>query len=803
MKNIVFAIKMNGVNAQTIQAFEDGIIKELSDKNQSIQIGQRYHCDHQDGLLELCQKVKPDILVINEKLEGNGDFADLIRNVRSELPEVQIIVLLKEQRDVGDVLLATLVTLGIYNWIVSPWSPKDIATLILESKQLKDVSIYMPRIVRNERGLAFDTVVVEKESLEDLNDLNTTPAKEIVKNVNNSERVSQISDVEQTSSLATTLDHYSHPSPSHHAPYNPALQVSQYGFNGTSSVKRVSPSPSETPIVFTPSLGEPSAATHSQPAASAQVATPSQPAAAPAQAAAPQPQNSGTTYQYQGTASQPQYQPNQPQPSTSQNSYPAGIGSNGVQTPQPLQSNSQFIASGDNTGDDKKAAINSGDNASFAMNTQNPATVAATPTPNATATANTLQTPNNASYTPRHASGYNNPAVQAMTNVFTGHLGVADEQPAASRQTNEQPAASQQANQRFNTSNQANNSFVTNEQPSNSQQQHQYISQEIKDFTNNNVERNPQSDLDARTFVEEEKYYQPMTELTEGDKGVPSSPSTPITDILTNTIPDSSEVPSITPASTSPFSTTVTNTPSSLISNPGTVRENFDRPLSVQDFVQRAKAARTQTPKKREAVREVDTTPRPNQTYLFVHPAMDTAIPYMLAKKFSEDGLDTRLTLVNSEYGRNPLADPNLLIELMQGQAFEVRHQKEVIDVFVNDLTPDIINKADRVVLVSYEDKTMLASLMSHPLLNGKEFDMVVVRVTGSLGVREIQKMNERVKKITYLRSVYSPAKGEEREEGVLYGDEIYKAMRQGVPLRDGRVMQNLGFFFDVMEGER
>lgn len=170
MKNIVFAMKVEGIDAAQIKTFENSIKDYLRSTHPSFEINQIFSCDYKEGLYNVCKTVKPDILVVSELLPGNGDFAQIIRDIKTTLPHLEIIVLLSQERPVGDALLATLVTLGIYNWLVAPWKPALITEMMVSPRKLSDVEIYMPKIIANNKGLAFETVIIEKDK-EDKNEI--------------------------------------------------------------------------------------------------------------------------------------------------------------------------------------------------------------------------------------------------------------------------------------------------------------------------------------------------------------------------------------------------------------------------------------------------------------------------------------------------------------------------------------------------------------------------------------------------------------------------------------------------------
>lgn len=166
---------MEGLSTNQIEPFENRVISALKSGSKEYAQVQPYHCDYKESVLRMCSQYDIDVVVINEKLQGRGEIQTIIKEIKSDFPTTLIILLLTAERSIGDAFLATMVSSGVYNWVSSPWKPEAVANAIISPKKMKDVEVYMPKIVEGKDGLAFETKIVEKkdipEQLEDLPDL--------------------------------------------------------------------------------------------------------------------------------------------------------------------------------------------------------------------------------------------------------------------------------------------------------------------------------------------------------------------------------------------------------------------------------------------------------------------------------------------------------------------------------------------------------------------------------------------------------------------------------------------------------
>ena len=169
-KTVLFAISMDGVGAEQAKKFEDKTMLAIRSGNRDYYNSNSIHCDYKDGLLQMCQQFHPSAAVINELLPGMGNIFEIVKEMKSEFPEIVIVMLFKDNRVVGDAVLANLTASGIYNWVSAPWKPETIASLITSPKKMKDVEAYIPKIIEGANGLAFETKLVERVE-DNLNDL--------------------------------------------------------------------------------------------------------------------------------------------------------------------------------------------------------------------------------------------------------------------------------------------------------------------------------------------------------------------------------------------------------------------------------------------------------------------------------------------------------------------------------------------------------------------------------------------------------------------------------------------------------
>lgn len=183
MKTVLFAIAMEKFAYTAAEQFENKVVEILRTGSREFADTTSFHCDYKEGIEKMCKQYHPDCLVVNEALLGIGNIYDIVRELKSEYPEMLIVMLIKEQRAVGDAILANLVTAGIYNWIVAPWKPEAVANALIAPKKFKDVEMYVPKIIEGPNGLAFEPKVIERveDKIEDLPDMLETPTNNALK----------------------------------------------------------------------------------------------------------------------------------------------------------------------------------------------------------------------------------------------------------------------------------------------------------------------------------------------------------------------------------------------------------------------------------------------------------------------------------------------------------------------------------------------------------------------------------------------------------------------------------------------
>lgn len=140
-----------------------------------------------EAVVDMVQRANADILLIREKLPGQVPITDVIHEVREKAENCRI-VFLSEPKPVGDVLLATLVSYGVYDIIADQRISVDsILRVLKQPKTYKDVSAYGAEIALTptEKGYAFKTKVIKENDLKISEDKIVTneniQVKEIIK----------------------------------------------------------------------------------------------------------------------------------------------------------------------------------------------------------------------------------------------------------------------------------------------------------------------------------------------------------------------------------------------------------------------------------------------------------------------------------------------------------------------------------------------------------------------------------------------------------------------------------------------
>lgn len=105
---------------------------------------------YREGILMAIEKNNPDIVIIRETLEGNQNMMSIIYEIRDKFPNVRI-VFIAGNRQVGDELLSTLVSHGIYDILSGKQVlVGNILSSIRTPKSYSDVKHYQPIPIHDE-----------------------------------------------------------------------------------------------------------------------------------------------------------------------------------------------------------------------------------------------------------------------------------------------------------------------------------------------------------------------------------------------------------------------------------------------------------------------------------------------------------------------------------------------------------------------------------------------------------------------------------------------------------------------------
>lgn len=106
---------------------------------------------YREGVIRSIGQQNPDIVVIRETLEGKENILSIVYEIRSKFPKIRV-VFIGGKRDPGDVLLATLVSYGVYDILHGDRIPaQDVVALIREANEYRDVQHLQPKPIFDER----------------------------------------------------------------------------------------------------------------------------------------------------------------------------------------------------------------------------------------------------------------------------------------------------------------------------------------------------------------------------------------------------------------------------------------------------------------------------------------------------------------------------------------------------------------------------------------------------------------------------------------------------------------------------
>lgn len=128
-------------------AFEDAIASRMGNECEYIgTIG------YKGGILNAVESKSPNVIIINETLQGNGSMLDILYSIKIGFPKTRIIFIAGD-RVPGDEFLAALVGLGIYDVLYGhEIRLPDIVSLIRKANTYSDVSYLAPAPKIDESG---------------------------------------------------------------------------------------------------------------------------------------------------------------------------------------------------------------------------------------------------------------------------------------------------------------------------------------------------------------------------------------------------------------------------------------------------------------------------------------------------------------------------------------------------------------------------------------------------------------------------------------------------------------------------
>lgn len=153
METIIFATGISKLDAN--------IMASLTEKAGPDAYKEVGYATHLDTLYDQCKQKRPSIVVIREGLQGKTDFLDTLRKIKTEIPDIRIVVITKD-RPVGDSLLVSLTIYNIYDFLsAASVKGSQIADLIMNPRTYADIEQYVPVINRdNSAKYSFETKTI-------------------------------------------------------------------------------------------------------------------------------------------------------------------------------------------------------------------------------------------------------------------------------------------------------------------------------------------------------------------------------------------------------------------------------------------------------------------------------------------------------------------------------------------------------------------------------------------------------------------------------------------------------------------
>lgn len=140
---IIFAMNNANNDEITIKKFEDLVIQSFNDEIPGFRLDNAFHCTNKSALLRITDEASADLLILNEELPGEESMIDVLKTVRVNQPDMQIVMLLTSERKPGNKFVSELVDLGIYDWLYPKWKPISIVKSFTDPKRKSDVEDYL------------------------------------------------------------------------------------------------------------------------------------------------------------------------------------------------------------------------------------------------------------------------------------------------------------------------------------------------------------------------------------------------------------------------------------------------------------------------------------------------------------------------------------------------------------------------------------------------------------------------------------------------------------------------------------
>lgn len=154
-------MKQKVLFALNYRKFEEALEQQMKNKYEFVG-----SASYREIIVDKVRQTNPDILIMREAIPGTKGILDIIYTIRNTHKNVRIIFM-TGRREPGDLLLADLVSYGVYDIITSESiKMKEVRALIQSPNSFDDVSYLLPKPNRDESKpqKAFDvqTKVIER-----------------------------------------------------------------------------------------------------------------------------------------------------------------------------------------------------------------------------------------------------------------------------------------------------------------------------------------------------------------------------------------------------------------------------------------------------------------------------------------------------------------------------------------------------------------------------------------------------------------------------------------------------------------